>query len=93
MSSDFPALRARLYELALAAKRAEADEILFTVLEEEGSEAAMRELLEPVLRMIGERWSSDSISLAVAYVAGKIAEDLIDRVIAEAEAGGRRGAG
>ncbi|HRY73661.1 MAG TPA: cobalamin-dependent protein [Spirochaetia bacterium] len=88
MSSDFPALRARLYELALSAKRAEADEILFAVLEEEGSEAAMRELLEPVLRMIGERWSSDSISLAVAYVAGKIAEDLIDRVIAEAEAGG-----
>lgn len=91
MSSDFPALRARLYELALAAKRAEADEILFAVLEEEGSEAAMRELLEPVLRMIGERWSRDSISLAVAYVAGKIAEDLIDRVIAEAEAGGAAG--
>ena len=40
MSSDFPALRARLYELALSAKRAEADEILFAVLEEEGSEAA-----------------------------------------------------
>lgn len=88
MSSDFPALRARLYDLALAAKRAEADEILFSVLEEEGSEAAMRELLEPVLKLIGERWSRDNISLAVAYVAGKIAEDLIDRVIAMAEAGG-----
>ncbi|PKL09689.1 MAG: corrinoid-binding protein [Spirochaetae bacterium HGW-Spirochaetae-7] len=42
-----------------------------------GFPAIIEELLDPVLRIVGERFAMDRISLAQGYVAGKIAEDLL----------------
>lgn len=75
----------RLYAAILAARREEADALLFEFLDREGTEATLRGVLEPVLARIGERWGRDRISLAVAYVAGKVAEDLIERILSRAD--------
>lgn len=46
----------------------------------------MIDVLEPVLEDIGAKWVEENISLAQGYVAGKVAEDLLLKVI-EAEQG------
>jgi len=70
---------ARLYSLILDARRAEAVALLDEALRAEGFDSIVSNYLEPVLRTIGERWSHDSVSLAQAYVAGKVAEDMLLR--------------
>ena len=72
--------RAVLYNLILEARRADAVALLDDAIEIEGFSGAIQGLLDPVLRTIGERWSLDSISLAQAYVAGKVAEDMLIRL-------------
>jgi len=42
-----------------------------------GYKTALREILEPTLRLIGDRWSKDGISLAQGFVAGKVVEDFV----------------
>lgn len=69
--------QAGLYSLILEARRAEALALLEEDVEAMGFRGAVTGLLEPVLRAIGERWSLDRISLAQAYVAGKVAEDFL----------------
>ena len=46
----------------------------------------MIDILEPVLEDIGTKWVEENISLAQGYVAGKVAEDLLHKII-EAEQG------
>jgi methylmalonyl-CoA mutase cobalamin-binding domain/chain len=81
-------LQERLFGLILEAKRDEALALLRAAKAESGGIATLKELLEPVLRRIGERWSIDKISLAVAYVAGKVAEDFIAEILPDASPGG-----
>ena len=81
------ALGERLFNLILEARRDEALALLRAAEAESGGIAALKDLLEPVLSRIGERWSVDKISLAVAYVAGKVAEDFIAGILPEAAPG------
>jgi len=83
-------MRERLYRAILAARRDDAIMILRTASAEFGYRSIIAEVLEPTLRLIGERWNADSISLAQAYVAGKVAEDLLPFVVddEESRAGG-----
>jgi methylmalonyl-CoA mutase cobalamin-binding domain/chain len=45
--------------------------------------SAMRDILEPALEDIGNRWSEEKISLAQGYIAGKVAEDLLLKICEE----------
>jgi methylmalonyl-CoA mutase cobalamin-binding domain/chain len=42
---------------------------------------AMSEVLEPVLEEIGIKWAEENTSLAQGYVAGKVAEDMLFKII------------
>jgi methylmalonyl-CoA mutase cobalamin-binding domain/chain len=46
-----------------------------------GYRETMNEVLEPILEEIGVGWVAENISLAQGYVAGKVAEDLLEKVI------------
>jgi methanogenic corrinoid protein MtbC1 len=69
---------AALYQLILLARREEAGALLSKVVAETGYSATLRDLLEPALFMIGDRWAADGLSLAQGFVAGKIAEDFLE---------------
>lgn len=77
--------RDALYALMLEAEREKALAMLLEHAEKHGFQAAVSELLEPVLERAGEAWLRENLSLAQGYVAGKIAEDLL---VAAAEKGG-----
>ncbi|EHP88895.1 cobalamin B12-binding domain protein [Geobacter metallireducens RCH3] len=48
---------------------------------------AIAEILEPVLRTVGDRWEREAISLAQGFVAGKVAEDILNKALAAAPKG------
>ena len=83
--ANLGSLREALYALMLEAKREEALRLLLEHAETHGFQAAVNDLLEPVLERAGEAWHRENLSLAQGYVAGKIAEDLL---VAAAESGG-----
>ncbi|MBN1241446.1 MAG: cobalamin-dependent protein [Spirochaetales bacterium] len=93
MESEFQAIREELYARILAARPKEAGAIVSEQLERHGAQAVLARVLGPVLASIGERWSHDRISLAVAYVAGRVAEDAIEAIMAGAGADGEAIAG
>ncbi len=66
-----------LYRHIIEADRAEARNLLVAAAAGMGYDDALRNILEPTLRMVGERWASDGISLAQGFVAGKVAEDFL----------------
>jgi len=66
-----------LYRHIIEADRSEAKLLLAAAAEGMGYDAALRHVLEPTLRMVGERWAADRISLAQGFVAGKVAEDYL----------------
>lgn len=68
---------ATLYQLILMARREEAGAMLSRTVADTGYSATLRDLLEPTLFMIGDRWAADGLSLAQGFVAGKITEDFI----------------
>lgn len=67
----------KLYLCILEARREDAKRLLADALSSRGYEAALKTLLEPTLRRVGERWAEDRISLAQGFVAGKVAEDFL----------------
>ncbi|KHK03111.1 cobalamin B12-binding domain-containing protein [Desulfovibrio sp. TomC] len=77
MSQDTQALRAQLFDHIIEAQRDQAVELLTIQGIARGFSHAVREILEPVLLEIGERWAKDRLSLAQGYVAGKVAEDIL----------------
>lgn len=85
-------LRESLYASILEARREDAVALLRAAAESSGFPAAVSRILEPTLRLIGERWNAESISLAQAYVAGKVAEDLLALIAADASERERRSA-
>jgi len=66
-----------LRALILSARRSEAGDLLRSYARGRGCGAAIAEVLEPVLRQLGELWAAGGISLAQGYVAGKVAEDML----------------
>lgn len=74
-------LQASLIERIRQADRSGANALLDAWAGEHGYERLMSDILEPALLTIGEGWQSDhSFTLAQAYVAGKIVEDVLTRV-------------
>jgi methanogenic corrinoid protein MtbC1 len=69
---------AALYQLILMARREEAGILLAKAVADTGYSATLRDMLEPALFMIGDRWAADGLSLAQGFVAGKIAEDFLE---------------
>lgn len=84
MDRSLSELRPVLYRCVLEADRTGAAALLDRIVEERGFRVAIAELLEPTLRMVGERFAKDRLSLAQGYVAGKIAEDLLATIDASA---------
>lgn len=74
-----------LYALVLDAERERAVAMVLEHAAAHGFQAAVADLLEPVLERVGEAWLRENLSLAQGYVAGKIAEDVL---VAAAEAHG-----
>ena len=80
MNRDF---QHELFDLLLAADRQSANGLIDEWARDRSYERAVIELLEPALRLLGERWSKEEdVSLAQGYIAGKIAEDLMAKVTA-----------
>jgi len=74
---EVQAQRDALLRHILNAEREEAKSLLLSIVHEGGYKTALREILEPTLRLIGDRWSKDGISLAQGFVAGKVVEDFV----------------
>jgi len=74
---DFAAMQSILYDHIMEARRQEAAALLGEAIAGAGYEATLLSLLEPTLAMLGERWSSNALSLAQGFVAGKVAEDFL----------------
>jgi methanogenic corrinoid protein MtbC1 len=73
-----------LLSYILAADRHGAVDYVDTWAIEHGYTNAINVLLEPAMREFGIQWSQDeNISLAQGYIAGKIAEDVVNRAFAE----------
>ena len=75
--TDVTGLREDLFKLMLDAEREGSVAMLCGFAAAHGYQAAVGELLEPVLERVGEEWCRERISLAQGYVAGKIAEDVL----------------
>jgi methanogenic corrinoid protein MtbC1 len=72
-------LKKELLAMILDGDRQGATSLMATWADSNGYERAVTELLEPVLSLIGKRWeSSETISLGQGYVAGKVAEDIME---------------
>lgn len=65
-----------LFDFILNADRVKASELLDGLGLALGYTFVLKEILEPVLLEIGERWQND-LSLAHGYIAGKTAEDFL----------------
>jgi len=71
----------KLLTAILAAYRPEANKILEEWAEKNGYDDAVINILEPTLEKIGNIWeTTQNVSLAQAFVAGKISEDFMTRV-------------
>lgn len=73
--------REQLLNAILGAYRPEANKILEQWAEKNGYDDAVISILEPTLERIGSIWeTTQNVSLAQAYVAGKISEDFMTKV-------------
>lgn len=74
---DHRVAREHLLDFILSGNRADANALLDDWMARYGSQSTLSDVLEPVLTEIGDRWAAESISLAIGYLAGKIAEDTL----------------
>jgi methanogenic corrinoid protein MtbC1 len=75
--ADNDRVRAALIDDILKGQRISAAGLLQQYSSAHGYRRAVKEILEPVLAEIGDRWSRGNLSLAQGYVAGKVAEDFL----------------
>jgi len=76
-----------LLEMIRQADRSGANALLDAWAGKHGHERLLAEVLEPTLLLIGEAWrSSESFTLAQAYVASKVAEDALLRIAEQRKA-------
>ena len=80
MIADSERLCRKLYGFVLEADRKAAAELLGLAVSEYGYPAVISEILNTVLWRVGEQFQKDKLSLAQGYVAGKIAEDMLERM-------------
>ena len=72
-----------LIEMIQRADRQGAGVLMDTWAQEHGYERLLKEVLEPTLLLIGEKWrTSETFTLAQAYVAAKVAEDALIKTAA-----------
>jgi methylmalonyl-CoA mutase cobalamin-binding domain/chain len=69
-------LQSKLLKAIIDAEKDTANEIILARVKETNFRTTFSELLEPVLYQLGELWYAEKISLAQAYLAGKVAEDI-----------------
>ncbi|AJE04908.1 corrinoid-binding protein [Geobacter pickeringii] len=81
------ALIAELSRMIDEADREGANRLIDRWAATHGYQSALSEVLEPLLREVGERWEREDISLAQSFVAGKVAEDILNKALAAAPAG------
>jgi methylmalonyl-CoA mutase cobalamin-binding domain/chain len=72
--------RMSLIGLILKGEREQANTLLDDYAASHDYRAVMSDVLEPVLEEIGSNWDQENISLAQAYVAGKVAEDILMKI-------------
>jgi hypothetical protein len=75
-------IRNKLVTAILEADRKTANSLLETWAAEHGTDRTVAEILEPSLETIGYMWeNTGQVSLAQGYVAGKISEDFMAKVV------------
>jgi len=73
-----------LFQLILESDRKKATRFVDEWAKTHGYDQAIKGVLEPALSLFGERWArADDVSLAQGYMAGKIAEDVMVKAVAE----------
>jgi methanogenic corrinoid protein MtbC1 len=78
---DIPTL---LIERIRLADRGGSNTLLETWAQEHGYDHLLSDILEPALVRIGEEWSSsESFTIAQAYVAAKVVEDMLIKIAAQ----------
>lgn len=85
MHLEYDEVRNRLYELILEADRRGAAELPGTQVSLVGFPSVIKEIINPVLNLVGVRFLKDKLSRALGYVAGKVAEDLLERLNSSTE--------
>jgi methanogenic corrinoid protein MtbC1 len=70
-----------LLEAIIGGEKGLADNILEKWAKENGYRSAIVEVLEPALEQVGRLWDQEKISLAAGYLAGKVAEDILNKAI------------
>lgn len=79
-------LQSALYQYILDADRNAANKLIEEWAADYGYERVLTEILEPVLQMISDKWEApEGLSLAQAYIAGKVAEDIMEKLLKERE--------
>jgi methanogenic corrinoid protein MtbC1 len=83
--------RINLIDAILKGERERANRLLDDYAASRNYRTAMNDVLEPVLEEIGNRWAEESISLAQGYIAGKVAEDMLQKIhVAEKDMAGKQ---
>ena len=73
-------LKHELLQRMLAGDRKSATELVEGWANVHGYDRAVREILMPTLELFGKKWAtSEDLSLAQGYIAGKVAEDVMER--------------
>jgi methylmalonyl-CoA mutase cobalamin-binding domain/chain len=71
----------RLIEAITCADRAESIRIIGEWTDRHGDESFFTEIMEPVLKRLGEEWmSQETVTIAQVFVAARIAEDVLARI-------------
>lgn len=74
----------RFLEAVVLSDRARANEIIDEWAASHSYEAAIMEIVDPVMDQIGERWvDSNGITFAQVYVSAKITEDILLKALSE----------
>lgn len=80
MKKDFVQL---LYERILQVDRKGALAVANEWIDVNGYQSTIEELLEPALLLFGEHWmKSKDVTLAHGYIAGKVSQDILEKVMA-----------
>lgn len=87
MGARHAELQNSLYRCIVAADRPGAARLLGDAVASEGFRTVIAKVLDPTLRLVGDRFMEERMSLAQGYVASKVAEDLLERLDAAAVEG------
>ncbi len=72
--------RELLIDAILRGERERANKLLDDYTANNSYRKTMKEILEPVLDEIGNRWNKENLSLSQGYIAGKVAEDFLIKI-------------